>query len=441
MVRTAFSSISCCNASILASACVMRVASALSRLASASTESATCFSARPPISATMRPRSCRSVSKALVVCRSVIVVVLLAEATRYIILSAAVVRCRKHARGFAVFDQLAEIHERGEVGHARGLLHVVGHDGDRVVVLKFVDQFLDLGGGDRVERRARLVEQDHLRPHRDGAGDAQPLLLAAGEREPIGVELVLALVPQRGALQRMLHAALQVGFRQPLVQPDAEGDILENRHRERRRLLKHHADLGAQQIEVLRRRQNILIVELYMPTVALVRIEVVHAVEDAQQRGLAATGRTDEGGHLALIQRAIDVLQGTVIAIKEIQVPDRNLFQQTFDAGRCVGDGRYRVRCYAHDDFLCAAKSRAMRLSASTAKVMISAPVQARFCQSLSVLSANWKMTTGRLATGAFMLVLQNWLLSAVNNSGAVSPLIRATASSTPVIMPARAAR
>src|ERR1700690_965289 len=330
MVSTAFSSISRCKASILASACVMRVASALSRLASASTESATCFSARPPISATMRARSCRSVSKALVVCKSFIVVVLksrtgssvLAEATRYIILSAAVVRCRKHARGFAELDQFAEIHERGEVGHARGLLHVVGDDGDRVVVLEFVDQLLDLGSGDRVERRARLVEQDHLRPHRDGAGDAKPLLLAAGEREPIGVKLVLDLLPQGGALQRMLNAALQVGFRQPLVQPDAEGDILENRHRERRRLLEHHADLGTQQIEVLRGAENILVVELYMPGGALVPIKVVHAVEDAQQRGFAAARRADEGGHLALIKRAVDVLQSAVIAIEEIQVPD-----------------------------------------------------------------------------------------------------------------------
>ena len=35
-------------------------------------------------------------------------------------------------------------------------------------------------------------------------------------------------------------------------------------------------------------------------------------------------------------------------------------------------------------------------------------------------------MTTGRLAIGALRLVLQNWLLSAVNSSGAVSPLMRA---------------
>src|SRR5689334_4998153 len=54
---------------------------------------------------------------------------------------------------------------------------------------------------------------------------------------------------------------------------------------------------------------------------------------------------------------------------------------------------------------------------------------------------ANWKMTTGKLDIGALALVLQNWLLSAVKSSGAVSPEIRATANKTPVTMPARAAR
>jgi hypothetical protein len=50
-------------------------------------------------------------------------------------------------------------------------------------------------------------------------------------------------------------------------------------------------------------------------------------------------------------------------------------------------------------------------------------------------------MTTGRLAIGAFKFQLKNWLLSAVNRSGAVSPVMRATASRMPVMMPARAAR
>ena len=72
--------------------------------------------------------------------------------------------------------------------------------------------------------------------------------------------------------------------------------------------------------------------------------------------------------------------------------------------------------------------------------VMMSAPDQASCCQFGYGLSANWKITTGKLAMGAARLLLQNWLLSAVNSSGAVSPLMRAIASRRPVRIPLRAA-
>jgi len=42
---------------------------------------------------------------------------------------------------------------------------------------------------------------------------------------------------------------------------------------------------------------------------------------------------------------------------------------------------------------------------------------------------------------GPFMLVEKNWLFSAVKSKGAVSPLMRASASNSPVITPAFAAR
>src|SRR5574340_1105819 len=42
---------------------------------------------------------------------------------------------------------------------------------------------------------------------------------------------------------------------------------------------------------------------------------------------------------------------------------------------------------------------------------------------------------------GSSILVLKNWLLSAVNSSGAVSPVIRAMASRTPVTTPDLTAR
>src|SRR5208282_551094 len=83
---------------------------------------------------------------------------------------------------------------------------------------------------------------------------------------------------------------------------------------------------------------------------------------------------------------------------------------------------------------------RAETLSTKIVTVMIRAPAQASCCQSLYGLNANWKITTGRFAIGAVSLVLQNWSLSAVNNSGAVSPLMRAIASNRPVTMPLRAA-
>src|SRR5207342_622709 len=65
-------------------------------------------------------------------------------------------RLREDGFGRSVFDQVAQVHEGGEVGDARGLLHVVGDDRDRVVLLQFLDQLLDTAGRNRIERGSRL---------------------------------------------------------------------------------------------------------------------------------------------------------------------------------------------------------------------------------------------------------------------------------------------
>ncbi len=107
--------------------------------------------------------------------------------------------------GAVELDQAAQQEEAGVVGDARGLLHVVGDDHHGALVFEAEHQLFDLGGGDGVERRAGLVEQQHLGIDRQRARDAQPLLLAAGERVGRFVQLVLDLVPQRGAPQALLH--------------------------------------------------------------------------------------------------------------------------------------------------------------------------------------------------------------------------------------------
>src|SRR5713226_868992 len=195
IVSTARSSITRCRLSISASAAATRWPSATSRRISASTDSTIMRSARPPISATSRVNSCRSLSNALAVC-SEAMFLSSAEAAGDVVLGAAIARRRENLVGLVEFDQLAKIHERGLVRDTRGLLHVMGDDGDSVVLRQLLDQFLDLGGRNRIERRAGLVEQDHLGPHRHGAGDAEPLLLAAGQAQAGGIELVLDLVPQ-----------------------------------------------------------------------------------------------------------------------------------------------------------------------------------------------------------------------------------------------------
>src|SRR6516164_7723678 len=111
------------------------------------------------------------------------------EASRYVILRAPVARRGEDPAGSVELDEVAEIHESGEIRHARGLLHVMSDYGDGVVVLELVDELLDLGGRDRVERRAGLVEQNHFRLHRHSARDAQPLLLAAGQAQAVRCEL------------------------------------------------------------------------------------------------------------------------------------------------------------------------------------------------------------------------------------------------------------
>ena len=78
------------------------------------------------------------------------------------------------------------------------------------VLAQLVDQLLDLGGGDRVERRAGLVHQQHLRLDRERAGDAEPLLLAAREADARLLELVLHLVPQRGLAQARSTTSCQL---------------------------------------------------------------------------------------------------------------------------------------------------------------------------------------------------------------------------------------
>src|SRR5215469_11597840 len=80
-----------------------------------------------------------------------------------------------------------------------------------------------------------------------------------------------------------------------------------------------------------------------------------------------------------------------------------------------------------------------MRLSANTSTTSTSAQPHASCCQSGYGEIPFMNMTSGNAAIGDEIPLVQNWLPNAVKSSGADSPATRATESSAPVTMPARA--
>ena len=94
---------------------------------------------------------------------------------------------RKHVAARPVLDHPARLQHDHPVGEQQRVERVVGdHDRRRSATPAGAPDEVPLHGD--VERRHRLVEQEHPRVRRQGAGNRHPLGLAAGElsRPPVG---------------------------------------------------------------------------------------------------------------------------------------------------------------------------------------------------------------------------------------------------------------
>src|SRR3954447_1865879 len=120
-----------------------------------------------------------------------------------------------------------DIEERRHVARTAGLLHVVGHDHDGVLLLELADQLLDRERGDRVQGGGGLVHQQHVRLDGDRARDAQALLLATGQADARLAEAVLDLLPEVRTVQGALHDLVQlVVLHAPAVELQAGRDVV-----------------------------------------------------------------------------------------------------------------------------------------------------------------------------------------------------------------------
>ena len=73
-------------------------------------------------------------------------------------------------------------------------------------------KLFDFCGGNGIKSGARLVEQKHFGIYRKGAGDAETLLLSAGEGKGGFFQVVLHFVPEGGAAQAVFDEIVEAAF-------------------------------------------------------------------------------------------------------------------------------------------------------------------------------------------------------------------------------------
>ena len=120
------------------------------------------------------------------------------------------------------------------VGDPRRLLHVVGDDDDRHPLLQLADQLLDLQRRHRVQRRAGLVHQQHLRVRPRARGRCRAA--AAGRRRgpTPGPSRRSLTSSQRPAPTRASRPRSSISPREAPVSRRPGGDVVEDRHRRER---------------------------------------------------------------------------------------------------------------------------------------------------------------------------------------------------------------
>jgi hypothetical protein len=146
--------------------------------------------------------------------------------------------------GFGVFDDRAVGHEDDAVRGATGEAHLVGHHEHRHALLgegghdgqHFVDHLW-------IERAGGLVEQHHLRVHRERASDRHSLLLSARQLRGI----LVGLIGDADALEERHRGGVRPFLGLFAHLDRSERHVLQNRLvREQVERLEHHADVRAQ---------------------------------------------------------------------------------------------------------------------------------------------------------------------------------------------------
>ncbi|MPN25962.1 hypothetical protein SDC9_173384 [bioreactor metagenome] len=110
------------------------------------------------------------------------------------------------------------------------------------------------------------------------------------------------------------------------MEPERVGDVVEHRHRERRRFLEDHADPAAKFQHVHIGREDVPAVDQDLAFGALAAVKFEDPVVDPQVGRFAAAGGADDGGDP--VGRNIDIVSEqrlVPLRVEEVEVADGNL--------------------------------------------------------------------------------------------------------------------
>ncbi len=105
----------------------------------------------------------------------------LSEAAGNIVIGLLVDGNGKNLLGVPDLDDAAHQQKRHPVGGPGDLLGVIAHQDHGIIIFQLKQGRLDFGGGNGVQTAGGFVQQDYFGIHGQGAGQTEPLLLAAGE--------------------------------------------------------------------------------------------------------------------------------------------------------------------------------------------------------------------------------------------------------------------
>ena len=210
----------------------------------------------------------------------------------------------EHIEYLALLDDPAVLHDRHAVADLLDHGHFVRDDDDRDAELfvQVLQQPQDRLGGLGVERRGRLVAQQHIRVVCERPRDGNALLLSSGEL----LRVRLRLVSDADQLEQPVHLVRDL-LSGKAAAAQRIRDISEHGARRHQiEVLKDHADLFAR-LPQLPRRERGHFFSVHRDRAGSWPLEQIDASHEC---GFAGAGEADDAEDLALADRKADVLHG-----------------------------------------------------------------------------------------------------------------------------------